>query len=153
MGFLAVFLSLCVFMGFVVIYAVIATGKGTLRDFAAQPELGNENRASGERPETYRETFPPPVGVMARQARLDAPWLSYWIGLRLEKALCLHPSNRRASRAKRNGIADEPGRLIENALHLGQSLLARTRVVSAVGLARSRHERLDCLYLLWRYVT
>jgi hypothetical protein len=44
-------------------------------------------------------------------------------------------------------------RLVENALHLGQSLLAGTRVVSAVNLACSHHEGLDRLYLLCRYVT
>jgi len=59
--------------------------------------------------------------------------------------------DRRARR--RSGVADGPLRLVENALHLGQSLLAGTRVVSAVGITRSRHECLDCLYLLWRYVT
>ena len=43
--------------------------------------------------------------------------------------------------------------LEENALHFGQCLLAGALVASAVGLARSRHERFDCLYFLWRYVT
>ena len=59
--------------------------------------------------------------------------------------------HRRAKR--RNGVADGSMRLVENALHLGQSLLAGSRVVSAVGIARSRHEGLDRLYLLRRYVT
>jgi len=46
--------------------------KGALRDFAAQPELGNENRASGERFLKLIEKRFLPSGVIARQARLDA---------------------------------------------------------------------------------
>ena len=43
--------------------------------------------------------------------------------------------------------------LEENAMHFGQCLLAGALVASVVGFTRPRHKRLDCLYLLWRYVT